>query len=293
MTRVAVTRISAPAISWSAGLPAFVFAAGWLALYLPVYIEFAGAEWLREENAHAPFILAIAVGAAWARITSAEFRHYAERGAFLAGCALLAAGLGCYAFGRFYEATLLVSGSQVLVAAGAAIAVFGFTGAARLWFPILILAYLVIWPSWALDIMTAPLKRFVSVAVSDILFATGLPVAHTGAVITAGPYQLLVADACAGLTSLIALTAVGAVYLYMARRPSLAVNAIVLVMLAPIAIAANIVRVLVLVLITYYLGYDAGQSFLHETAGLVMFAAALAGVFLVDIVAATIFMRRR
>jgi exosortase/archaeosortase family protein len=104
---------------------------------------------------------------------------------------------------------------------------------------------------------------------------------------------LLVADACAGLNSLIALTAVGAVYLYAVKRRSLIVNAAVIFALAPIAIAANVARVAVLVLITLQLGYDAGQSFLHETAGLVMFAAALGGVFFVDWLAALLWERRR
>ena len=35
----------------------------------------------------------------------------------------------------------------------------------------------------------------------------------------------------------------------------------------PIAFVANIVRVIVLVLITYHLGDEAGQGFLHGTAG--------------------------
>ena len=72
-----------------------------------------------------------------------------------------------------------------------------------------------------------------------------------------------------------------------------AANAAVLLALAPIAVAANIARVATLVLITYWLGYDAGQSFLHETAGLVMFAVALGAVFAVDAVAAFLWERRR
>ena len=288
MTRIAASRIDAPAISWAAAAPLIAFAAGWCALYLPVYAEFAGGAWRRDENAHAPFIMAIAAGVAWARISAPSFRHYAEKSAFVAGTLVLAAGLALYAVGRAAEATLFVSLSQAVVADGASIAVFGFSGAARPWFPLFLLLYLVIWPSWALDALTAPLKRMASASVSDALFAAGLPVANAGAVISAGPYQLLVADACAGLNSLIALTAVGAVYLYAVKRRSLPVNPAVVLAPIPIAVAANIVRVALLVLITYYLGYDAGRSFLHQTAGLAMFAVALAGVFLVDAIAAAL-----
>ena len=38
--------------------------AGWLLLFGPVYLEFATSVWVRPENAHAPFVLAICVGVA-------------------------------------------------------------------------------------------------------------------------------------------------------------------------------------------------------------------------------------
>ncbi|HBS35465.1 MAG TPA: exosortase B [Parvularcula sp.] len=184
------------------------------------------------------------------------------------------------------------SASQAPLALGAALSLFGWAGVRRLWFPIALTLYLVIWPGWALDALTAPLKIAVSQTVAAALYAAGLPVAHAGAVISAGPYQLLVADACAGLNSLIALTAVGAVYLYMVKHADWRVNAMVLASLAPIAVAANICRVAILVLITWFMGFDAGQGFLHDGAGLVMFALALALVFSVDALAVFLFLRR-
>lgn len=289
----ALSRISAPAISWDPALAICAFFAAWFALYLPAYIEFATGPWRRDENAHAPFIMAIAAAVAWSKLTSPDFRHAARGGAYFAGILLAVAGLGVYHFGRVGEATFLVSASQGVLAAGVALALFGFAGLRRLWFPLALTFYLVIWPAWALDALTAPLKRVVSEVVSTALFAAGLPVAHAGAVISAGPYQLLVADACAGLNSLIALTAVGVVYLYAIRRRTILANAAVLLALAPIAIGANVARVAALVLITYHFGYDAGQSFLHETAGLAMFAVALGAVFLTDGLAAFLWERRR
>lgn len=265
----------------------------WLALYVPVYIEFLNGPWTRDENAHAPFIMAIAGGVAWSIIMSPDFRYAARRGGNLAGDAVTAAGLALYCVGRMGEATLLTSASQGVVATGIVLALYGFSGVKRLWFPLALTAYLIIWPGWALDALTSPLKRFVSALVADALFGVGLPVAHAGAVISVGPYQLLVADACAGLNSLIALTAVGVVFLYAIRRRSLMTNAAVLASLIPIAVAANIARVAILALVTYRFGYDAGQSFLHETAGLMMFAVALCAVFLVDFIAALIWERRR
>ena len=195
--------------------------------------------------------------------------------------------------GRLGEADLLQSASQTFTAGGIVISLLGWRGAARLWFPLALTFYLIIWPGWALDTLTAPLKTFVSRIVSDGLYAAGLPVAHAGAVISAGPYQLLVADACSGMNSLIALTAVGAVYLYAVKHGDKRVNAAVLISLIPIAVAANILRVAALVLITYFLGYDAGQGFMHDGAGLLMFSVALGLVFIVDALALLAFAQRR
>ncbi len=265
----------------TAALTAGLIGVGWLALYGPLYVEFSQHAWRREENGHIPFMMAIAIAIAWSRLRSGGF-SMGSAGALSGGLAVLCCGLGFYAVGRAGEIDILSSSSQTVVAAGVAIALFGVRGAARLWFPLFLSLYLIIWPGWLIDEATAPLKLFVSSTVSTSLYAMGWPVAHSGAIIAVGQYELLVADACSGLNSLIALTAVGAVYLYALKRTSIVANAVVVASLVPIAIMANVVRVGLLVLVTHYFGYDAGQSFLHETAGLLMFAIALGLVFAID-----------
>ncbi|OFW99938.1 MAG: hypothetical protein A3E78_15730 [Alphaproteobacteria bacterium RIFCSPHIGHO2_12_FULL_63_12] len=264
-----------------------------LFLYAPVYMDFASGPWREDENAHALIIMAIAIGAAGVRLLTEKFSLMRTAGEQLAGFSLLAAGLALIALGGAGETVLFLSASQFFVASGTVIALLGWRGARRLWFPLALTLYLIIWPGWAIDALTAPLKMLVSKIVADVLYAAGLPVAHAGAVISAGPYQLLVAAACSGLNSLIALTAVGAVYLYAVKHKDWRINAVVLLSLAPIAVAANILRVMTLTLITYYLGYDAGQGFMHEGAGLLMFAAALGLVFLIDSLALLVFAQRR
>jgi exosortase len=272
--------------------PLAALASGILFLYAPIYVGFAAGPWREDENAHALIIMAIAVGAAGVRLFSEEFPL--RRTAFeqVAGFALLTVGLAMIAIGRAAENVLLLSASQCFVASGIVIALLGWRGARRLWFPLALTLYLVIWPGWAIDALTSPLKMFVSGIVAEILYAAGLPVAHAGAVISAGPYQLLVAAACSGLNSLIALTAVGAVYLYAVKHGDWRINAAVLASLVPIAVTANILRVTTLTLITYFFGYDAGQGFMHEGAGLLMFAAALGLVFLIDWIALRVFSPR-
>jgi exosortase len=265
---------------------------GALALYAPIWIDFAAGPWRRDENAHALVVMAIAIGAAASRLTGEEFPLHRNLFEQATGIAIVVFGLALAFAGVASETELLTSASQGVVATGVVALLLGGNGLKRLWFPLALTLYLVIWPGWALDMLTSPLKTSISETVSNALYAAGLPIAHSGAVISAGPYQLLVADACSGINSVIALTAVGAVYLYAARRSDWRINAIVIACLVPIALAANVVRVAALVLITYFLGYDAGQGFLHDGAGLLMFAIALALVFAIDGAAALMFRRR-
>jgi exosortase len=254
---------------------------GLAALYLPIWLEFAGGPWRREENAHAPIMMAIIAGAAAARALDSPLPSARSSVEWIAGFALYAGGLSLAVAGVALENDFFASSSAPLVCVGMAVALFGRRGAGALAFPLAMTLYLVIWPGWALDALTAPLKMFAAGAAAGLLSAFSLPVAHAGAVIAAGPYQLLIADACAGLNALIALTAVGAVYLQAVKRRGRALW-IVAAALIPIAVAANVARIAALSLVTLVFGFDAGLGFLHDFAGLATFALALALVFAVD-----------
>ena len=95
-------------------------------------------------------------------------------------------------------------------------------------------------------------------------------------------YELLVAAACAGLNSIISLGAICLFYGYLRHRTNFAAFAVIALSVIPIAVFSNFIRVMILILITYYLGESAAQGFLHDFAGLTMFAVALLTVFVID-----------
>src|SRR5678810_451776 len=115
-------------------------------------------------------------------------------------------------------------------------------------------------PGFLVDAITGPLKQWISAIVVELLYDVGYPISRTGVMITIGQYQMLVADACSGLHSMYSLTALGTLFMYIMGRRSLLHNAIMLASILPIAFAANIVRVIVLVVITYHFGDAAGQG---------------------------------
>jgi len=85
------------------------------------------------------------------------------------------------------------------------------------------------------------------------------------------------------------LSAMGLLYLYLMQHTSVARNVVIMAAILPIAFAANIVRVMVLVLVTYHLGDEAGQGFLHGFAGILLFVIGLLFLFVLDWVLGFIF----
>ena len=110
----------------------------------------------------------------------------------------------------------------------------------------------------------------------------GIPITREGVTLFVAQYQLLVEDACSGMNSLVGLIAISLFYIYLLRNASWRYSLVLLCLVIPIAIIANIIRIIVLVLLTYFFGDAVAQGFLHNLAGLFLFATALMLVFGVD-----------
>lgn len=260
--------------------------AGLLVLYVPTFYGLATWLWQLDEHAHGPIILAVIAWLAWQR--RAALFTLSSRTAPAAGIALLVFGLLFYVVGRSLEIVLFEVGALAPVLAGVLLAMRGWPVLRAFWFPVFFVVFLLPLPGVFVDALTGPLKQQVSEITARLLHAAGYPIARDGVVITIGQYQLLVADACSGLNSMFSLSALGLLFMYLSARASLLHNAIVLACILPTAFVANIVRVLLLILVTYHFGDAAGQGFLHGAAGIVLLMAALAILLLLDAVLARI-----
>jgi len=77
------------------------------------------------------------------------------------------------------------------------------------------------------------------------------------------------------MRTLFMLEALGILYLNLVHYKSMLRNIMLPILIIPISFVANVIRVIVLVLITYYFGDEAGQGFMHGFAGIVLFLAGL------------------
>lgn len=264
---------------------------GFAAMYLPTYWWAANGIWQTDDHAHGAIILLVVVWLFWQ-----------EREAILAvepkplpliGWPCFILGLLVYMLGRSQNISILEIGSQVLVLGGAMLILQGWPGVRVAWFPLLYIVFMIPLPSVLVDAVTGPLKNWISIIAEHALYSVGYPIARSGVILTIGQYQLLVADACSGLHSMFSLSALGLLFMYITQRKSWLHNGIMLASILPIAFVANILRVMVLILVTYHLGDEAGQGFLHGGAGMVLLIAALMFLFLLDAVLARAITKRQ
>ena len=257
--------------------PALLPLAAFVAMYLPVYRDLANTLWTSEDQAHGPMVGVVCLWLAWQR------RHallaLAPAPAAAAGLGLFTSGLLLYVVGVSQDIVPLTLLSQILVLAGSVLALRGSAALRELRFPLGYLVFMIPLPGFLIDSLTQPLKRWVTWAADQILYHLGYPIAHEGVTIVIGQYQLLVADACSGLRSLVALTAMAVLFIHITGRSSRLHQLLMLAAIVPLALLANLLRVIVLVLLTWYYGEDVAQGFLHGTAGMLVFLAALAGLF--------------
>lgn len=260
-----------PEVSWKAAWPILL---GLCMLYLPVFYTFFNSVWQSEDQAHAPIVLLAVLYIFWQKrdCLTADVQQKQDP---YSGWMLLIFGLLLYVLGRTQGVRIFEMGSLLPVLLGTLLMTRGLTTVRMLWFPLLFLLFAIPLPSALIDGLTGPLKQHISELVETILYWAGYPIARSGVTLSIGRYQLLVADACSGLNSMFSLSAMGMLYLYILGYRSWLRNGVILASLLPIAFVANILRVIILVLVTYYFGDAVGQGFLHDFAGVLLYFVSL------------------
>jgi exosortase len=147
-------------------------------------------------------------------------------------------------------------------------------------FPLLVLVLAIPFPTILFNQITFPLQLFASRIASDILPLLRVPVLLEGNVIQLPVMKLEVAEACSGIRSLMSLFTLAIFYGYFLERSTrrrwiLALAAI------PIAVTANVFRIVGTGLCVQYWDPDKALGFFHEFSGWVMFVISLGCLYLV------------
>jgi exosortase len=185
------------------------------------------------------------------------------------GALLLVPALALYAFG--IGAGSVPAQGLALCAAIAGAVWFQRGGAwlRRLAFPLGYLLFLVPLPAPWVAALVVPLLEFVTAGSVAVLQAVGVGVAREGNVIVLpGGESLFVAEACSGLTSLVTLVPIAVLIAWLAPI-STARRVALVALVVPVAMTANLVRVVATVLGTEAFGSRAvTEEPVHSILGL-------------------------
>ena len=261
-----------------------ILAIGVLALFLPTMIDVARTSWSTDQGAHGPIVLVTGIWLLWGELRNAPV--VVRRGRAQLVIALLVPLLILFTVTRISGIIEIEGFAMYGALIVVAYALWGAEPLKRAWFPLVYMLFVFPPPETVFAMVTQPLKIAVSQTAVKLLSLLGYPIAGSGVLIMIGQYQMLVAAACAGLNSLLSLTALGLFYTYLRHKSELAYMVVLVCLILPVAVLANLVRVLLLLLITYHFGEAAGQGFFHELAGLTMFTVALLTIFVIDWLAA-------
>lgn len=137
--------------------------------------------------------------------------------------------------------------------------------------PLLALLLLVPWPYVLYYGATAHLQRMSSAAAAFVLHLSGVPLAREGNLLHFAGYDLEVVEACSGLRSLLVMSALAA-FIAAAARLSLRRTLVLLVLSVPLALGANLMRLVLTGYGAQLGGPETAENLFHLGGGLLSFA---------------------
>ncbi len=202
------------------------------------------------------------------------------------GIATLLTGLLMYSYGIYPgQNDFIKDFGMVVTLFGTVLLMCGWSVMKITWFPIAFLVCAIPWPGLVYSLIAGPLQVLAAHAAVGTLQATGVTSFQSGTKIFIEGYggdirTLNVAEACAGLRSLMTFISIGAAVAFLSSRPLwqkllLTFSSIV------IAILCNVARVSGQGLLDHYVSQQLSESFAHQFVGMIMLVPAFFLILLV------------
>lgn len=187
----------------------------------------------------------------------------------------LGVGLFLYLLGIIWHQPVLLAFSLLPVLTGFSLVFLG-KGAKPLIFPIFLLVTAI--PISYFELLTLPFQNLSASTVSAIFEFLGMPVSMTGNSVTLAGNTYWIAPACSGLNRIMPLFSLTAILAYLLHG-SLLARISLLALVIPLALASNIFRLFITLLIGDWYGMEAAIGFFHNFSSILFFLFALALIF--------------
>jgi exosortase len=174
--------------------------------------------------------------------------------------------------------TQLLSAASILIALpGLSLLLLGVERTRAILFPLAFLAAALPIPLGMTEQIHMQLRLFTTAATALLVPMLGIPAFAEGTTLQLPVGPLEIADACSGFSTLYAAGAVACLTAY--STPGWRRRALVLLSAAPLAIAANILRIVLLAALVVWQGAEVLETFIHPLSGMMTFALALPVIF--------------
>ncbi len=253
----------------------FILSAAVLLVYRR-YIFWMVDWWSRSEYYGHGFLIPIVTGyLIWRQ---REGLRELPRKEFRAGIKLIAASLLLHIAATFGDVHFLSGFALVGTIFGLVVWLGGRSWGRALAFPIAFLLFMVPLDRLLIDQLAQPLQVFSAQMGGRAVAAIGTRIAIEGTMIHTPVYTFEVAIPCSGLKSMIAMTALAALFAHLLIAPRWK-KLLLFAVAVPVALLANTVRIFVTVVLGTTLGPAMAEGFFHSVSGILVFMLGLAGLF--------------
>lgn len=239
----------------------------WVLVFIPVLPDLFRAWFSHTDNMHGLFVPFIALYFAWRK--KEQVRDVELHGSLWGGAVLvvsLVLYLVSYLGGIQFVSRLMIVCSLIALVWTC----YGLKVVQLFLFPLGFLYFMVPVPETLVGTVSFPLQMMATNISSLFLGLLSIPVYQEGNLLYFSQVQLEVAEACSGIRSIVALLMLAVLMTSFSTSHGVFRTLLVLCSL-PVAMLANIVRVILTGLLAHFYGGDLARSFLHGFSGLVVF----------------------
>jgi exosortase len=240
---------------------------GWMLNYWNSTVAFHGADY-----SHGYLIPLVSIAVIWVKRNEIAA---APKSISRIGLAVIIAALLLHWLGAKAQQTRLSLFALIMLSWGIPFYFYGWQVAKRLIFPCSYLIFCI--PLNFLDVISFPLRIFAASASTGLLNGLGIEAHRVGSAIYSGAgggFNFDVADPCSGIRSLLAMTALTAVYAYFTQK-TLIKQWLLFLFAIPLAIIGNMARITTIALVAQAFGERLALTLYHDYSGYVVFAVAI------------------
>ena len=246
------------------------------AVFYPVYPELWNTWMSHSNSSHGVLVPVISLYFIWDR--RSELRT-CDISSSNWGLLVLVFSLVCYLLALIGGIAFVSRAMLVFSLVGLVLYLFGKNYFKILAFPLIFLVFMIPVPISIIGLVSLPLQTFATKVSAGIIQACSIPVLREGNMLYFVQTQLEVAEACSGIRSIVAITMLSTVFVYLSKGRLLQ-KIIILCSAIPVALLANILRVSGTGILAHFYGDQVARGFLHEFSGLAVFVFGMLILFL-------------